>query len=87
MSVYVPTVWKNNTTPSINATNLNHLELGVEKAHVEIAQFVTGEVAVGHATTANVALSIDAANRISIGGILMWVDETDPSNPIGYIEV
>jgi len=87
MSTYIPTVWKNNTTPSINATNLNHMEAGVLHAHEEIEDMIVGATPVGHATTANIATSVTAASRLNIGGILMWVDTTDPDNPVGYIEV
>ena len=87
MSTYIPTVWRNNITPSINAANLNHMESGVTNAHEEIEDIVSGATPAGHATVANVANSIDAASRLVIGGILMWVDTTDPSDPIGYIEV
>ncbi len=36
MSVYVPTAWKNDDVPAINAVNLNHIENGIYEAHVEI---------------------------------------------------
>ena len=87
MSTYIPTVWRNNTTPSINALNLNHMEAGVLTAHEEIEDIITGATPAGHAITCNVANSISAASRIVIGGILMWVDTTDPDDPVGYIEV
>jgi len=87
MSTYIPTVWRNNTTPSINATNLNHMEAGVLHAHEEIEDMITGKTPVGHATTASIAESVKSASRVTIGGILMWVDESEPANPIGYIEV
>ncbi len=48
---------------------------------------ITGATAVGNATTALVAESVAAASRLNLGGILMWVDTTDPLNPVGYIEV
>jgi len=86
MSTYIPTVWKNSTTPAINATNLNHLEAGVTHAHEEIEDMVSGVTPVGHSTTALVAKSVDAASRLNLGGILMWVDISDPSNPVGHIE-
>jgi hypothetical protein len=87
MSIYVPTVWRNNTTPSLNATNLNHMEVGVESAHNEIEELVSGAVSAGHATRALVADQVEAASRLRLGGIRMWVDTSDSSNPIGYIEV
>jgi len=86
MSTYIPTVWRNNVVPSINATNLNHLEAGVMHAHTEIEDMITGVTAVGHSTGALTAKSVDAASRINLGGIMMWVDNSDPSNPIGFIE-
>lgn len=87
MSTYVPTAWRDNETPSINATNLNHMEAGVLHAHEEIEDMITGATAVGHATTANVANSVTAASRLNLGGIMMWVDTTDSANPVGYIAV
>ena len=30
---YTPTTWVNNSTPAINATNLNHMETGIDEAH------------------------------------------------------
>ena len=87
MSTYIPTVWVNNTTPSINATNLNHLETGVLFAHDEIEDMVDGTTPVGHATTATVALSVEAASRLKLGGVMMWVDTVNPDSPVGYIEV
>lgn len=30
---YIPTTWVNNSTPAINATNLNHMETGIDEAH------------------------------------------------------
>ncbi len=87
MSNYIPTVWNNNTTPSINAENLNHLEAGVDSAHEEIEDIITGVTPAGKAVSAIQADTIEAASRINVGGILMWVDISDASNPIGYIEV
>lgn len=37
MTDYAPTTWVNGGTPAINATNLNHLEDGVEAGHNELA--------------------------------------------------
>ena len=87
MSTYVPTVWKNNVDPAINATNLNHLEAGVAASHKEIADMISGATTVGKATKAVVAHEVDAASRLNLGGILMWVDVSDPDRPIGFIEV
>ena len=30
---YIPITWVNNSTPAINATNLNHIETGIDEAH------------------------------------------------------
>ena len=87
MSTYIPTVWKNNATPSINAENLNHLEAGVLALHVDLAQLVTGVTPAGYATRAKVAESVSPASRLVIGGVRMWVDLADPSSPVGYLEV
>ncbi len=87
MSTYIPTVWKNNTTPSINAENLNHLEAGVLMAHNEITDIVTGVTPAGYATRAKVAETVTPASRLIIGGVRMWVDLADPSSPVGYLEV
>ena len=87
MSTYIPTTWKNNVDPAINATNLNHLEAGISTAHKKIEDMVSGVTPVGKATVAVVAHSVDAASRLNLGGILMWVDTSDPNNPIGFIEV
>jgi len=80
MSTYIPTDWRNNQEPYINETNLNHLEAGVESAHVEIEEIVSGAVTVGHAAT------VDKATQTHVGGALIWVDTTDPLNPIGHID-
>ena len=87
MSTYIPTVWKNNATPSINAENLNHLEAGVLAAHVGIAQLVTGVTPAGYATRAKIAESVAPASRLVVGGVRMWVSLADPSSPVGYLEV
>jgi len=87
MSTYIPTVWRNNETPSLNSTNLNHMEAGVLHAHEEVEDMVSGATTVGHASTANIANSVTAATRLNLGGIMMWVDTVDPENPVGYIEV
>ena len=87
MSTYIPTVWKNNVSPSINSTNLNHLESGIFSAHEEIEDMISGATPVGQATNALVAKTVDKASRLNLGGILMWVDTSDPNNPIGFIEV
>jgi hypothetical protein len=34
---YTPTVWVNNTTPAINADNLNKMETGIDEAHDHMA--------------------------------------------------
>ena len=86
MSRYIPTVWKNNIDPSINATNLNHLENGVKTAHDEIDDMIDGTTPVGQATNALVAQSVDAASRLNLGGVFMWVDTTG-TIPVGYIGV
>jgi len=86
MSKYLPTIWKNNIDPSINATNLNHLETGVMNAHLEIQELVDGTVPAGQATNALVAESVEAASRLNLGGIYLWVDTTGPL-PVGYIGV
>ena len=86
MSTYIPTVWKNNIDPSINATSLNHLEAGVTTAHNEIQDMIVGTTPVGQATNALVAQSVDAASRLNVGGITMWVDTTG-NIPVGYIGV
>jgi len=87
MSNYIPTVWRNNVTPSINATNLNHLEAGVNSSHDEIEDMITGATPVGHATTALLAYEVEAASRLNLGGVLMWVDNTNVDFPVGYLEV
>ncbi len=86
MSTYIPTVWRNNVAPSINAANLNHLESGVFNAHTEIEDMIAGKTPVGHSTSSITAKSVDAASRLNLGGILMWVDNSDPSSPVGYID-
>jgi len=86
MSTYIPTVWKNNVDPSLNPTNLNHLEAGTESAHEEIEDMISGATSVGRATIAMVANSVDKASRLNLGGVLMWVDTSDPNNPIGFLE-
>jgi len=87
MSTYIPTVWRNNETPSINASNLNKMESGILHAHEEIEEMVSGATSVGHAASANIANTVTAASRLNLGGVRMWVDTVDPANPVGYIEV
>ena len=87
MGTYIPTVWKNNATPSINAENLNHLEAGIVSANVDIVSLVTGAAPAGYATRAKVAESVSPASRVVVGGVRMWVDLSDPSSPVGYLEV
>jgi len=86
MSVYVPTDWVNNTTPSINARNLNHLEAGIETAHQEISDIVSGATSVANATEAERALTVDPATETSTGGAKIWVDSADPANIVGFID-
>jgi len=86
MSTYIPSVWKNNVDPALNPTNLNHLEAGTESAHEEIEDMVSGATPVGKASVATIATSVDKATRLNLGGILMWVDTSNPDNPIGFIE-
>jgi len=86
MSNYLPTIWKNNVNPALNATNLNHLEAGVKNAHDEIEDMITGATPVGHATQALVARSVDPATRLTVGGVYMWVD-TSGTTPVGYLGV
>jgi len=87
MSSYLPTTWKNNSTPAINAKNLNHAEAGVSSAHKEIEDVIIGVTPAGSATTALVALSVEAASRVNLGGVTLWVDLTNPDLPIGHIGV
>jgi len=77
MSVYIPTVWKNNVQPSINATNLNHLET---------EGLISGATPAGKSSTAILAYTVDPATRTSLGGARIWVDTTDTAKPVGYIE-
>jgi len=86
MSVYIPTTWLNNSTPSINANNLNHLEAGIASAHTEIENLVSGVTPVGHSLTADHAVTVDPASETEIGGARVWVDSTDPGNIVGYID-
>ena len=92
MSVYNPNTWVNNQQPALNATNLNHLEAGVESAHIELEALVSGVSVVGDpikvaaATQADHAVSVDKATQNTIGGVKVWVDDTDPLNIIGYID-
>ena len=86
MSVYVPSVWVNNQIPALNATNLNHLEGGVQAAHVEIENLVTGATKAGHAVTSDHAVTVDKATQTTVGGVKVWVDTTDPGNIIGHID-
>ncbi len=82
----MPTVWVNNTSPSLNARNLNHLEAGIQAAHNEIDDLVTGATSVGHTTTSDRAVTVDTATETEVGGAKIWVDETDPANIIGHID-
>jgi len=36
MEIYVPTVWVNETAPSIDSTNLNHIEQGIQDVTAEV---------------------------------------------------
>ena len=38
---YTKTVWVDNQEPSINATNLNHIETGIKDAHDAVATKLT----------------------------------------------
>jgi len=76
MATYVPTQWYNNELPAINATNLNHIEEGIVGAYDEIDKLISGETPV----------SIAPASATVLGGVKLWVDSTNPSNIIGYID-
>jgi len=86
MSTYVPSTWVNNQIPALNATNLNHLEGGVQSAHNEIEDLTTGATKAGHAVTADHAVTVDKATQTTVGGVKVWVDTTDPLNIIGHID-
>ena len=86
MSVYIPTQWRNGQEPFINAFNLNHIEAGIESAHQEIQELVDGTVPAGKATTADFAITVEKATQTHIGGAKVWVDDSDQSNIIGYID-
>ena len=50
MSTYIPSKWQNNQAPAINDVNLDHMEAGIESAHVEIEdRVITKAVAQGEA--------------------------------------
>jgi len=51
---YSKTTWVNNTTPAINATNLNNMETGIEDAHDEIAN--TTSISCHNATGSEIAI-------------------------------
>ena len=86
MSVYVPSTWVNNQQPALNATNLNHMEAGVESAHIEITELVTGATKAGHATIADHATTVDPGTQTTVGGAKIWVDSTDVDNLVGHID-
>ena len=86
MSVYVPTQWRNGQDPFINAFNLNHIESGITAAHDEIEELVTGSTKAGHAVTSDHATTVDVATQTTVGGAKIWVDDSDASNIIGYID-
>jgi len=65
MSTYVPTNWTNNTTPSIDENNLNHLEEGVMTAHEEIE---LREPNLGNPTADGQVLTS------TVAGIRSWTD-------------
>ena len=35
MAVYIPTIWKNDEPPAVNATNLNKIEAGIEQCSLD----------------------------------------------------
>lgn len=76
MSVYVPTEWVNDQVPAINATNLNHIEEGIKTAHEEIESIVDGST----------IIKVPPASETELGGVRLWVDDSDPGNIIGYID-
>ena len=86
MSQYIPTQWKNGQSPYINAFNLNHMEAGIESVHKELDDVVGGTTPVANATRAQSAATVDKATQTHIGGAKIWVDDSDPANPIGYID-
>ena len=86
MSNYTPTVWKNNQVPALNANNLNHLEAGIQQAHVDTSELITGAAKAGRSVIADRAITVDKATQTVVGGMKIWVDQTDPANIIGYID-
>ena len=86
MGTYIPSTWINNQIPAINATNLNNIEGGVDSAHSELNDIVSGATAVGKATNAEHAVTVDTATQTTVGGAKIWVDTTDPLNIIGHID-
>ena len=86
MSTYIPVGWKNGQEPFINAFNLNKMDRAIEAAHEEIEQLVDGTVKVKAAEVADRATTVDVATQTTIGGSKVWVDSSNPSNIIGYID-
>lgn len=37
MTIYSPINWVNDSVPAINASNLNHMDAGIQSAHTELA--------------------------------------------------
>jgi len=86
MSTYTPHTWTNNQEPALNADNLNAMEAGINNAHIEIEELVSGAVKVGKAVLADRAVTVDVATELTVGGSKIWVDTTDPANIIGHID-
>ena len=59
---YTKTTWVNDTTPAIDATNLNHIETGIDEAHDAIENTSTG-----HDHDGTDSKQVDHANLLNKG--------------------
>ena len=73
---YIPTQWIDGTAPAINATNLNHIEEGIEGV---TTQSITNNTAIIDLEIRVEAIETDPVSDIPIGLICMWQGATVPT--------
>ena len=66
MQEYLRTTWINDTEPAINSTNLNNIELGIERATAAIQSL-----------EANPSYVLPPANDTTLGGVKIKVEEVN----------
>ncbi len=84
---YTKTTWEDDTTPAINATNLNKMEDGIEDAHKEYASFYLTTGGLTSVSSTALTVVVNATSLSSSGSIFVLASNTVTVNKTADFEI